>query len=221
MLGGRYFAIRGLWRSDICGSRLVFKSKISVRSLRSLGPAPFAVAEYYLGVTNSKGWHLARSAPCCECIATIPLWWAFGHWQISEQIRECCEQQDKQVGQCCKLLHLNWCRVLELNRAKLLFAIEQDREPQEFIEEHSHEEHFDSEETWRYEDLDLLSQDTHAVPETEPESEPLTEPEYSCEEHFDRDTIIDPESDFEVRYEGNCCWRGGVIIGYSSDCDWD
>ena len=27
------------------------------------------------------------------------------------------------------------------------------------------------------------------------------------------------ESSFEVKFEGNCAWKGGCIIGYSSDCD--
>ena len=103
----------------------------------------------------------------------------------------------------------------------MLFAAKQAEETEEIEEGFSHEEHFDSQETWKYEDLDLLSQDTCAEPASEPETQQETEPEYSHEEHFgDNDTVIDPDSDFEVRYEGNCAWRGGVVIGYSSDCDW-
>ena len=107
-----------------------------------------------------------------------------GHWQFSQSIREFTEGQDREVGQTCRLLHLNWTGVLELDKAKAIAKTEEVGEPPEAEEEYTHEEHYDSQATWKYEDLDLLSPTSLEEAFTEPEVEPEAEEEYTHAEHF-------------------------------------
>ena len=132
--------------------------------------------------------------------------------------------QDREVGETCRLLHLNWNRVLELDRARAILETEKEVvEPPEAVEEYTHEEHYCKKTAFGYEDLDQLSVPSLEEAFTEPEEEPEVEEGYSHAEHFGEDckaTAPDSDSECELRFEGNCCWRGGVVIDYSSDCDW-
>ena len=95
---------------------------------------------------------------------------------------------DNTAGQCCRLLHLSWCRVFKAEEAKALsLASHREAEPSE-VEEGEIEEDIG----------------------------------YSHTEHYSdkKESLHDrSDSDYQVYYEGNCAWQGGIIVGYSSDCD--
>ena len=100
-------------------------------------------------------------------------------------------------------------QVLDLDRAKAIYTTKLEFDQEEAAPEagpYSHEEHYrrtaDS-----YEEISELEQ------------------AYTHAEHYEDDlraTLLESDSDSggEVYFEGNCAFRRGTIVGYSSDCDW-
>ena len=151
-----------------------------------------------------------------------------GHWQISRLVREYTTGLDAQVGTACRLLRLNWLSVLSLKHVLALQQTAAGTEPcreaelQEEIEDCTHQE--------------IYGEDIKAVIDLEAELDIYEElyiekrfgvqesPDpYSHAEHYS-DKAASPggsETSCELRFEGNCAYKGGIIVGYSSDCDFD
>ena len=133
---------------------------------------------------------------------------------------------NSEVGLCCRLLCLNWT-----GSASFLF-------PRKTNLQLAKQQHFEA----VLKDIFLCEtvQEENEFPvwEGPPCEEDLETQvgDYSHREHygdglpggFDApdwiDTLLrggntDSDTEYNIYTEGNCCWRGGVIIGYSSDGD--
>ena len=150
-----------------------------------------------------------------------------GHWQISCLVRDYTTGLDTQVGTACRLLRLNWLSVLSLKQVLALQQTAVRTEPcreaqlQEEIEDCTHQEIFGEDikeiidlenELDIYEELYIEKRfGVQESPDPYSHAEHYEDPRNCCDSSS--------ESSFEVKYEGNCAWKGGCIVGYSSDCD--
>ena len=127
---------------------------------------------------------------------------------------------DNEAGPCCRVLAVNWAGC-----SSFLFLGGSAEQARERRERALHVAQVLQEvrlcENQQEEEL-------HPVWEGGPVPEDQEYPDYCHAEHYgdaekggfyDTDNFLDSDTEYNIYFEGNCCWKGGVIIGYSSDGD--